>query len=75
MLTQLMGTVLASAAEAEAESASGQALLIGGGIMAIFLVGLLVTVSFSNVGRRHEAHPEVADSHRQHSNKHGVEHH
>ncbi|GER24425.1 hypothetical protein NCCP1664_29200 [Zafaria cholistanensis] len=59
-------------AAAEAESTSGNtALLIGGGIMAFFLLALLVTASYTNVGRRHEAHAEVADMHRQHTNKHG----
>jgi hypothetical protein len=75
MLTQQFATVLATAVEAEAESATGAALLVGGSIMALFLLLLLVTVSFSNVGRRHEAHAEIPDAHRQHANKHGVEHH
>ena len=67
MLVQL----LTAAAEAESNSAGTTALLVGGGIMAFFLLALLVTVSYTNVGRRHDTHAEVADTHRQHSNKHG----
>jgi hypothetical protein len=65
----VIGTAIAAA---EAESTAGpSALLVGGSIMAVFLVLLLITVSFTNVGRRHEAHVEISDTHRQHSNKHG----
>ena len=70
-MTNAFALVLAGAAEAEAEGAGTAALLVGGGIMAAFLVMLFITVSFTNVGRRHEAHAEVADQHRQHPNKHG----
>ncbi|MEE1622484.1 hypothetical protein ACQ3I4_14035 [Zafaria sp. Z1313] len=70
MLNQYVGAAVA-ATEHAAESAANQALLVGGSIFAVFLVLLLITVSFTNVGRRHEAHAEVADTHRQHTNKHG----
>ncbi|GHG44002.1 hypothetical protein GCM10012320_08510 [Sinomonas cellulolyticus] len=44
--------------------------VIGGTIFAIFLVLMFVTVSYTNLGRRHEAVDEHADPHRQHPNKH-----
>lgn len=69
MLTQVLGTVLASGAEAE--GASALPYIIGGGIFAFFLLLLFVCVSFTNVGNRHEAHAEADDTHRQFSNKHG----
>ncbi|MDN5755411.1 MAG: hypothetical protein ACTHWW_07680 [Arthrobacter sp.] len=72
MLTQVLGTVMASGAEAEVAGNEGiWPFLIGGGIFAIFLLMLFVVVSFTNVGNRHEGHAEIPDSHKQFSNKHG----
>lgn len=75
MLTQVLGTVLASGAEAE--GASNMPYIIGGGIFAFFLLLLFVCVSFTNVGNRHEApaEVEVEDTHKQFSNKHGHDDH
>ncbi|MHA7264360.1 hypothetical protein ACX80W_14275 [Arthrobacter sp. TMN-37] len=41
-------------------------LVIGG----LLLVLMLVTVSFTNLGHRHEATQEHLDPHKQHPNKH-----
>lgn len=65
-----------SAANAAAETTGGLetgtwAIIIGGGVFLLFMVLLLITVSFSNVGLRHTVEDEVADAHRQHTNKHG----
>lgn len=69
MLVQVLGTVLASGTEAE--SMGSLPFLVGGGIMAFFLIALFVCVSFSNVGLRHQAHAEAPDTHKQFTNKHG----
>ncbi|GAA4380342.1 hypothetical protein [Paeniglutamicibacter cryotolerans] len=71
-----MLNTLMSAATATSETTGGLetgtwALIIGGGVFLLFMLMLLVTVSFSNVGLRHTAEEEVSDSHRQHTNKHG----
>lgn len=73
MLTQVLGTVLASGAEVE--EVGSLPYLIGGGIFAFFLLLLFICVSFSNVGNRHEAHAEADDVHRQFGNKHGHDDH
>ena len=39
-------------------------------IFAIMLVLMFVTLSYSNLGNRHEAVEEHSDPHRQHPNKH-----
>ncbi|MFJ2620074.1 hypothetical protein [Glutamicibacter sp. NPDC087344] len=41
------------------------ALIIGGGIFVAFMLLLLVTVSYTNVGLRHEIKPDDFDEHRQ----------
>lgn len=41
------------------------ALIIGGGIFVAFMILLLVTVSYTNVGNRHTVKPEPEDTHRQ----------
>ncbi|MGP5726199.1 hypothetical protein ACTXOR_10480 [Arthrobacter rhombi] len=73
MLTQVLGTVMASGAEAE--SAGNWPYLIGGGIFAFFLLLLFIAVSFTNVGNRHEGQIEAEDVHKQFSNKHGHDDH
>ncbi len=73
MLTQVLGTVMASGAEAD--SAGSWPYLVGGGIFVLFLVMLFVAVSFTNVGNRHEGQVEVEDEHKQFSNKHGHDDH
>ena len=47
------------------------ALIIGGGIFLLFMLMLLITMSYTNVGNRHEVKAETDDTHRQHANKHG----
>ena len=71
-----MLNTLMSAANATEETTGGLetgtwALIIGGGVFLLFMLMLLVTVSFSNVGLRHTVEDEASDSHRQHTNKHG----
>jgi cytochrome c-type biogenesis protein CcmH/NrfG len=39
-------------------------------IFAILLVMMFITLSYSNLGKRHAATEEHADPHRQHPNKH-----
>lgn len=61
---------------AATESAGGmstgtQALIVGGVIFVLFLVLLLITMSYSNVSNRHEVVAEPEDTHRTHTNKHG----
>ena len=41
------------------------AIFIGGGIFLALMLGLLVTLSYTNVGNRHSAKPEPHDIHRQ----------
>jgi hypothetical protein len=44
--------------------------VFGVSIFAIMLVLMFVTLSYSNLGNRHEAVEEHSDPHRQHPNKH-----
>ncbi len=46
------------------------AIAYGATIMGILLLLMLITVSFSNLGNRHEAVEEHIDPHRQHPNNH-----
>ncbi len=73
MLTQVLGTVMASGAEAE--SAGNWPFIIGGGIFALFVLMLFICVSFTNVGNRHVGQAESPDVHKQFSNKHGHDDH
>ena len=43
---------------------------LGGVMFAILLVLMFITLSYGNLGNRHEAVEEHADPHRQHPNKH-----
>jgi len=64
---------LAAAATDSALSGETWALLIGGAIFVALMVGLLITMSYTNVGNRHEAKAEPHDIHRQtkvHETKH-----
>lgn len=71
MLTQLAGVVLAAAEEhEELAPLIAPPLVIGGAMLAALLLLMLVTVSFMNLGNRHEAVEESEDPHRQHTNKH-----
>ncbi|MDJ0315992.1 MULTISPECIES: hypothetical protein [Arthrobacter] len=70
MLTQLAGVVLAAAEEHELAPLIAPPLVIGGVMLAVLLTLMLVTVSFMNLGNRHEAVQASEDPHRQHTNKH-----
>lgn len=77
MLAQLATTVIQAAAEGGHEELApliAPPFVVGGVMMAILLVLLLVTVSYSNLGNRHDAVEEHADPHRQHPNKHDHSH-
>lgn len=74
MLATVMTTALSVSAEAAGHEAPAPTIappfVVGGVLFAIFLVLMFVTLSYSNLGRRHEASDEHADPHRQHPNKH-----
>lgn len=71
MFTQsLNAAILASEATGGIPTGT-MALIIGGGIFALFMLMLLITMSYTNVGNRHHIKVEVDDAHRQHANKHG----
>lgn len=71
MFTQSLNAAIFAAESTGGMSTQTQALLVGGGIFLAFMVMLLVTMSYSNVGRRHQVKPEPEDVHRTHANKHG----
>ncbi|GAA2550202.1 hypothetical protein HD598_000742 [Neomicrococcus aestuarii] len=60
----MLNLVTAAEAAAEAEGAGLLPYMIGGGIFVFFMVLLFVTLSFSNVGLRHEAHAQVNNPHK-----------
>lgn len=71
--SHLNALYLAVAATESGLSGDTWALLIGGGIFIALMIGLLVTLSYTNVGNRHQAKPEPHDIHRQtkvHETKH-----
>ncbi len=39
-------------------------------MFAVLMIMLFITLSYSNLGKRHEAVEEHSDPHRQHPNKH-----
>ncbi len=71
MLNQLTGVVLNAAEMAEEHhELAVSPYVYGGAIMAALLLLMLITVSFTNVGNRHEAEPEHVDPQRQFPDKH-----
>lgn len=71
MLTQFLGAALLASEAVEVQRelpmpALVYAAVIMGGLLAL----MFVTLSFSNLGNRHEAVEEHADPHKQHPNKH-----
>lgn len=71
MLTQLVGATPSMANEAEELAPLFMPYwMFGVSIFLFMLLLMFITVSFTNLGNRHEAHEEVADPHRQHTNKH-----
>jgi hypothetical protein len=74
MLATLISTAVNVSGEAAGHEASAPTIappfVVGATIFAIFLILMFVTVSYTNLGRRHEPVDEHADPHRQHPNKH-----
>ena len=73
MLLQQIATFVAAAGESGHEELApliAPPYVIGASMFAILVVMMLITLSYSNLGRRHEAAEEHADPHRQHPNKH-----
>lgn len=70
MLTQLAGVVLAAAEEHDLAPVIAPPYVVGACMLAALLLLMFVTVSFMNLGNRHEAVAEQDDPHRQHTNKH-----
>lgn len=71
MLTQFLGAALLAGETAEVhQELPMPALVYAGLIMGGLLVLMFITLSFSNLGNRHEAVEEHADPHKQHPNKH-----
>ncbi|MEA5455262.1 hypothetical protein SPF06_11070 [Sinomonas sp. JGH33] len=74
MLAVLMSTALTVSAEAAEHEAPAPTIappfVVGGVLFAIFVILMFVTLSYTNLGRRHSATEEHADPHRQHPNKH-----
>lgn len=70
MLTQLSGVVLAAAEEHELAPLIAPPFVIGGTMLVALLLLMFVTVSFMNMGNRHEAVDASDDPHRQHTSKH-----
>lgn len=70
MLSQLAGAATI-AAEHEAPAELFMPFwMFGVSIFAILLILMLITVSFTNLGNRHEAVEETVDPNKQHTNKH-----
>ncbi|MGG5171435.1 hypothetical protein ACQR35_04525 [Pseudarthrobacter sp. J1738] len=76
MLTQLATTVLAAAEVAHEEPAPllAEPWVFGICMFAVLLVMMFVTLSYTNLGNRHDVVEESEDPHRQHPNNHN-EHH
>ncbi|GAB2907770.1 hypothetical protein [Neomicrococcus lactis] len=60
----MLNIVTAATAAAETESNESLAYLVGGGIFIFFMILLFVTLSFSRVGLRHDAHTQLPDPHK-----------
>ncbi|WP_427131036.1 hypothetical protein [Pseudarthrobacter sp. S9] len=73
MLSQQIATFVAAAGAAAHEEAApliAPPFVIGASLFGILVLLMLITLSYSNLGKRHEAVEEHADPHRQHPNKH-----
>jgi hypothetical protein len=73
MLSQQIATIVAAAGGSGHEELApliAPPFVIGGIMFAVLMIMLFVTLSYSNLGRRHEVVEEHADPHRQHPNKH-----
>lgn len=71
MLTQLVGAVAVAATESEEPAPLFMPFwMFGVSIFVIMMILMLITLSFTNLGNRHEAVEEEPDPNRQHTNKH-----
>ena len=73
MLLQQIATIVTAAGESGHEELApliAPPLVVGAVMFALLMVMLFVTLSYSNLGKRHEPVEEHADPHRQHPNKH-----
>jgi hypothetical protein len=74
MLATLISTAVIASGEAGGHEDKAPLIaepwVIGVTMFAVFVVLMFVTMSYTNLGRRHEAIEEHADPHRQHPNKH-----
>ena len=71
MFTQSLNAAIVASESTGGIPTETMALLIGGGIFLLFMLMLLITMSYTNVGNRHQVKAETEDTHRQHANKHG----
>lgn len=73
MLTNVMSAAVDAATHIEEHAALAfPAWAYAGALFALLLIGMFITVSFSNVGKRHEAVDQHNDPHRQHPANHDV---
>jgi hypothetical protein len=70
MLFQQIAMTIAEGEEHELAPLWAEPWVFGVVIFAILLVMMFITLSYSNLGKRHSATEEHADPHRQHPNKH-----
>jgi hypothetical protein len=71
MLFQQIATSVTAAVEhEELAPLVAPPFVIGGAMFAVLLVMMFITLSYGNLGKRHEAVEEHADPHRQHPAKH-----
>ncbi len=69
-MQQIATSIAAAGEHEELAPLIAPPFVIGGIMFAIMLVMMFVTLSYRNLGNRHEAVEEHADPHRQHPNKH-----
>lgn len=70
MLFQQIAMTAAAEAEEHLAPLWAAPWVFGVVIFAILLVMMFITLSYTNLGNRHEVTEEHADPHRQHPNKH-----
>ncbi|WP_405471938.1 hypothetical protein [Paenarthrobacter ilicis] len=73
MLSQQIATSIATATEGGHEELAplwAEPWVFGICMFVLLLILMFVTLSYTNLGNRHEAVEEHADPHRQHPNKH-----
>ena len=73
MLSQQIATIVAAAGGSGHEELApliAPPFVVGAVMFAVLMIMLFITLSYSNLGRRHEVVEEHSDPHRQHPNKH-----